>query len=123
MSLLKKRKRLPMPSPRVGCPFCWDWLPPAEDLCRSFPSDFRGGRCGCGVVFVYDEIGRAGGDALFDALILACDGDIDKAKKLDSKTDCEVKTKPIGPELRNQRDRFQNHSPAAPKVWAVKLKH
>jgi len=122
MSLLKKRKRLPLPSPKVGCPFCWEWLPPVEDLARFFPSDFRGGRCECGAVFVADEIGRAGGEALLDALVLACDGDFDRAQQLDSKTDYEVKTKPIGPEVRNMRERFANHSPAAPKIWSVKLK-
>ncbi len=122
MSLRKKRKPLKMPAPKVGCPFCWEWLPPAEDLARLFPSDFRGGRCECGAVFVIDEIGRAGGEALFDALTLACEGDMERARSLDSKTQYEVKTKAIGPELRNMRGRFENHSPAAPKAWAVKLK-
>jgi hypothetical protein len=116
MDGMKKRKKLKMPSLRAGCPFCWEWLPPAELLTEVFSSDSRGGRCPCGAVFVVDETGRQGGAALLDALALACDGDLDRAQKLDSNKDYEVKTKPLGPE------RFQSHSPAAPKIWAVKLK-
>jgi hypothetical protein len=108
-------RKLKPPSLRAGCPFCWEWLPPAELLTKVFSSDSRGGRCPCGAVYVVDETGRLGGAALLDALALACDGDLDRAEKLDSNQDYEVKTKPLGPE------RFQSHSPAAPKVWAVKL--
>jgi len=114
---MKKRRRLKTPSLRAGCPFCWEWLPTAEKLTTVFSSDSRGGRCPCGAVFVVDETGRLGGQALLDALALACDGDLDRAVKLDSKRDYEVKTRPLGPE------RLADHSPAAPKVWAVKLKN
>jgi hypothetical protein len=113
---MKKRKPLKTPSLRAGCPFCWEWLPAAERLAKVFSSDSRGGRCSCGAFFVVDETGRSGGQALLDALALACGGDLDRAVTLDSGKDYEVKTKPLGPE------RFANHSPAAPKVWAVKLK-
>jgi hypothetical protein len=113
---MKKRRKLKMPSLRAGCPFCWEWLPPAEPLTKVFSSSSRGGCCPCGAVFVVDETGRLGGAALLDALALACDGDLDRAQTLDSKKDYEVKTRPLG------QERFQNHSPAAPKIWAVKLK-
>jgi hypothetical protein len=108
-------RKLKPKSIRAGCPFCWEWLPEAKNLTRVFSSDSRGGRCPCGAVFVVDETGRLGGQALLDALALACDGDLDRAENLDSKKDYEVKTKPLG------NDRFADHSPAAPKIWAVKL--
>jgi hypothetical protein len=108
--------------PRAGCPFCWEWLPAAERLIKVFSTDSRGGHCPCGAVFVVDETGRQGGQALLDALALACDGNLDRAEKLDSRKDYEVKTKPLAPGGPRFGGRFENHSPAAPKVWAVKLK-
>ena len=119
---MKKRKAFKVSTPRVGCPFCWDWLPAAEDLTGLFSSDGRGGRCECGAVFVVDETGRLGGQAMMDVLALACDGDLDRAQRLDSKADYELKTKPLAPEGADFRGRFGSHSPAAPKVWSIKLK-
>jgi hypothetical protein len=69
-------------------------------------------------VFVLDETGKSGGQALLDALALACDGDLDRALRLDSEKDYELKTKP----LRESRFRIQGHSYLAPKVWALRLK-
>jgi len=44
MNAMKKRKKLTMPSLRAGCPFCWEWLPPAELLTGVFSSGSRGGQ-------------------------------------------------------------------------------
>lgn len=81
-----------------------------------------GGKCQCGAVFVIDEAGRFGGQALMDAQALLCEGDLDRAMKLDSKQDLEVRTRPITETERHYGDRFQPHGHAAPKVWALKLR-
>ncbi len=81
-----------------------------------------GGRCECGAVFVVDEIGRAGGQALMDAMALACDGDLDRALKLDAKRDFEVRNKPF----QESQDRFGSRvgpqTRSDPSIYALKLK-
>jgi len=81
-----------------------------------------GGRCSCGAVFVLDETGRSGGQALMDAQTLACDGDLDRALKLDPKRDLEVKTKMIREQISRSGPSLPGHSYLQPKVWAIKLK-
>jgi len=124
MGLLKKGRRpLRMSAPRVGCPFCWEWLPPPKSQWKVFSGEgCRGGQCKCGVFFVLDEIGRGGGQALLDALALACDGDLDRALKLESGKDYQVKTKPLKETRATTGPSKGRASPqAGPKVWAVKL--
>ena len=49
---------------RVGCPFCWEWIPtPTQEKDVFSPEGCLGGRCTCGAVFVIDETGRLGGQA------------------------------------------------------------
>ncbi len=55
-------------STRVGCPFCWEWIPKPEQMIAVFSGDgCLGGRCSCGAGFVIDETGHSGGQALLDA--------------------------------------------------------
>jgi len=120
----KKRNRKPlrMSFERVGCPFCWEWLPPPKHILNVFSGEgCMGGHCECGAVFVIDETGRLSGQALIDAQALACDGDLDKALTLDSKKDFEIKTRVYQATSRRFGDRVRGHSYLPPKVWAIKL--
>ena len=55
-------------------------------------TDFLGGRCDCGTVYVCDETGKNLGEALMDALVFACDGDWDRAMNLAAGTDYDDTT-------------------------------
>jgi len=44
--------------------------------------DFAGGVCRCGAVFAHDPTARNGGAAFLQALLMAADGDMDRAMSL-----------------------------------------
>jgi hypothetical protein len=99
---------------RVGCPFCWEWIPTPRNVMDVFSADgCLGGRCSCGAAFVVDETGRSGGQALLDAQALVCDGDLDAALALESRVDVEI--------VERGARRF-GASSLKPKVWFAKLK-
>jgi hypothetical protein len=108
---------------RVGCPFCWEWIPTPKTVFEAFSADgCLGGRCSCGAAFVVDETGRAGGQALLDAQALVCDGDLDRALKLSSGADYDVQTRPYHGPTATVAGRRRGHGYMQPKVWFIKLK-
>lgn len=125
MSLLKKRKKkkkMRSTLPDIGCPFCWEWLPPPKVQLKSFSgSECKGGKCACGAFYVVDETGKAGGTALLDAQALACDGDLDKAMALREGVDFELKTKGYHGESRTLSGNARGHSHMDPKLWSLRL--
>ena len=118
--ILKKKRPMRMRPIRVGCAFCWQWVPEPKRVEAHSPNA-RGGICDCGVAFIVDEVGRMGGQALMDALTLACDGDLDRATQLENDIHYEARTKPVdeGPATRRTAP-GPVHS--GPQVWFVKLK-
>jgi hypothetical protein len=84
-----RRRRRPPARPPGGaapsCPFCRKTAERPARVAPVFSCEPRlGGRCGCGAAYVIDETGKAGGEALLDALAVACDGDLDRALALGS---------------------------------------
>ncbi|MBN1654416.1 MAG: hypothetical protein JXA30_11660 [Deltaproteobacteria bacterium] len=126
MSLLKKKRAPARPRAitlRIGCPFCFEWLPAAETRYDLFSVEgCQGGRCQCGAAFVVDETGRLGGQALLDAQLLACDGDMERALKLDANKDFEVKTRNLREAVGKGGRPLSGHGYLEPKIWAIKLK-
>ena len=125
MSLLKKRKKkktLKTVLPKIGCPFCWEWLPEPRVQARTFSgSECKGGRCDCGVFFVVDETGKSGGTALLDVQAMACDGDLERAMNLRERIDFELKTKGYYGESLTSSGTARGHSHMDPKLWAIRL--
>lgn len=125
MSLLrdkKQRRRLRLRSPRAGCPFCWEWLPPPQPLSGVFSERGAiGGRCPCGAFFVIDETGRLGGAALMDLKALAAGGDLDRAVELREGMDCEIRSKPLTSATRSFGGRTRDSEHYGPRIWALKL--
>lgn len=108
---------------RVGCPFCWEWIPTPKTQLNVFsPEGCLGGRCECGAVFVVDETGKAGGQALLDVQALACDGDLDRAMTLETGVDVDVETRPVQAQARSLSRGPQGGSYMTPKVWFVRFK-
>jgi len=108
---------------KIGCPFCWEYVPTPQRKIAVFSADGAlGGRCGgCGAAFVVDETGRSGGQALLDAQAVLCDGDLDKAMAMDSH-DYEVKKRAYQGPTNSVAGRPQGHGYLQPKVWFLKLK-
>jgi hypothetical protein len=117
----KKRKPLKSGIPKVGCPFCFQWLPAPKSLHEMHVLDSPGGRCACGAYFVVDVTGRSGGQALLDLQTLACGGDLDLALKLREDEDFELKSKPVRDQPNSRGRVVQGHSYMQPRVWALKL--
>jgi hypothetical protein len=73
------------------CVFCREPVPRPEFRLDLFSSDGSfGGRCRCGAVFVIDETGRSGGQAVLDLQALAAGGDLDRALTLETGRDIEI---------------------------------
>jgi hypothetical protein len=118
MSLRRLQQRA-----KIGCPFCWEYVPTPQRKIAVFSADGTlGGRCGgCGAAFVVDETGRSGGQALLDAQAVLCDGDLDKAMAMDSH-DYEVKKRAYQGPTNSVGGRPQGHAYLQPKIWFLKLK-
>jgi hypothetical protein len=61
------------------CPFCRAELARPVEVGGGQWYDFAGGTCGCGAVFAHDPTARNGGAAFLQALLMAYDGDADRA--------------------------------------------
>ena len=102
--------------PRATCAFCLRKLRKPKHRDDVFSGDgAKGGRCACGTGYALDETGRSGGQALLDAMALACEGDLDRAMKLRSDVDYEARSEVYKGRRTTARD-------VPPKVWFVRLK-
>lgn len=120
MSLLNKKKRRKLNTflPRIGCPFCWEWLPDPKVQLKAFSgAECKGGTCRCGAFFVVDETGKSGGTALLDVQCVACGGDMDRAMTLREGIDFELKTKGY----KGDALTIRGHSHMDPKLWAIRF--
>jgi len=72
----------------VTCPFCDVEVDRPEPL-EGFGDD-PGGRCDCGAVFVADESGRRGGEAMLAVLTALCGGDVAEAMSLSEGRDVDI---------------------------------
>ncbi|GBD98948.1 hypothetical protein BMS3Abin07_00979 [bacterium BMS3Abin07] len=68
------------------CPFCTRAFERPEVI-KGDVTDFIGGSCDCGAVYIYDDSEKNLGETLLDALVFACNGDWDKAMMLDCDED------------------------------------
>ncbi|MCP4600603.1 MAG: pyridoxal phosphate-dependent aminotransferase [Proteobacteria bacterium] len=119
----RKKRKLKTNIPRIGCPFCMEWLPSPVPLTNVFSATgSNGGRCSCGAFFVLDETGRSGGQALMDVQTLACDGDLDRALKLESGTDFDLKTRAYQKTSDPFGGGVRGHPHMQTKAWVLKLK-
>ncbi len=72
------------------CPFCGaEILRPVEVEGGQW-YDFAGGSCACGAVFAHDPTARNGGAVFLQALLMATDGDMDRAMGLAEGVDYDV---------------------------------
>jgi hypothetical protein len=67
---------------QVRCPFCGAEVLRPVELQEGQWYDFAGGFCGCGAVFAHDPTARNGGAVFLQALVMATDGDMDRAMSL-----------------------------------------
>ena len=123
--LLKKRKKRELKTatpPRVGCPFCFEWLPPPKHIDNVFSGEgCSGGYCACGAVFVVDDTGRLGGQALLDAQALLCSGDLTKAIALVSNKDIEIKNRQYQEPTRGFAAHAYRPAGSRTKLWAIRF--
>ena len=64
------------------CPFCRAEIQPPVEVEGGQWHDFNAGPCTCGAVFVHDPTARNGGAVFLQALLMAADGDMDRAMGL-----------------------------------------
>jgi len=69
------------------CPFCRREVLPPREIKGGQWYDFSGGYCACGAVFAHDPTARNGGAVLLQAMLMACDGDMERVLNLSSDTD------------------------------------
>ncbi len=67
---------------KVRCPFCGAALLRPVEVEGGQWYDFAGGFCDCGAVFAHDPTARNGGAVFLQALVMATDGDMDRAMSL-----------------------------------------
>jgi hypothetical protein len=61
------------------CPFCQAEIPRPQEVEGGQWYDFDGGTCRCGAFFALDPTARNGGAVFLQTLLMASDGDMDRA--------------------------------------------
>lgn len=59
------------------CPLCRAEIPPPGEVTGGQWYDFDGGFCTCGAAFAHDPTARNGGAVMLQAMLMACEGDMD----------------------------------------------
>jgi hypothetical protein len=72
------------------CPFCHNEVQRPAEVEGGQWYDFAGGSCGCGAVFAHDPTARNGGAVFLQALLMASEGDMDRAMGMAEGEDYEV---------------------------------
>lgn len=105
----------------LACPFCRLSLEGPSEISLPFGSKAEGGKCQCGAVYIYDRSGRMTGEAFSDALLLAYEGDYDKAFGADDEDYEEVTVSHA-----RDRGRYVTGEPSLndrnPKFYFIRLK-
>jgi len=70
----------------ASCPYCGAILEAPHPIGQTRITGFLGGACACGAVFLFDESGSHGGEAIVEVMILGC-GDWDTAWSLEPDVD------------------------------------
>jgi hypothetical protein len=121
---------MPQPNPfaertrrakQILCPFCKEKVPSPRRVKEVFtPDGCLAARCACGAVYAVDETGRLGGQALLDAQVLLCDGDLEQAMSLESGKHVDVRSRPCPVlTIRGGGSRFKQTSASA-RAWFVR---
>ncbi len=74
------------------CPFCRAEIPPPAEVEGGQWYDFAAGSCTCGAIFAHDPTARNGGAVFLQALLMAADGDMDRAMGLAEGVDYDSAT-------------------------------
>ena len=83
----------------------------------------KGGRCSCGALFLLDVNGKRGGETVVDGLTMLCDGDSDRAMRLEEKVDYRLRRRGYDPRSHSLIDRVRGMGGyGQPKLWFLKLK-
>jgi hypothetical protein len=77
-------------SRQVRCPFCSAAVLRPVELQEGQWYDFAGGFCDCGAVFAHDPTARNGGAVFLQALVMATEGDMDRAMGLSEGEDYDA---------------------------------
>jgi hypothetical protein len=72
------------------CPFCRAEIAPPAEVDGGQWYDFAAGSCTCGAFFAHDPTARNGGAVFLQALLMAADGDMDRAMGLAEGLDYDV---------------------------------
>jgi hypothetical protein len=72
------------------CPFCHTEVQPPAAVEGDQWYDFDGGCCACGAMFAHDPTARNGGAVFLQALLMASEGDMDRAMDMAEGEDYEV---------------------------------
>jgi hypothetical protein len=72
------------------CPFCRAEIAPPGEVEGGQWYDFAAGSCTCGAVFAHDPTARNGGAVFLQALLMANDGDMDRAMDMSEGEDYDV---------------------------------
>jgi hypothetical protein len=107
----------------LTCPFCEEAVARPQLRMDLYSAEGSlAGQCdGCGAVFVVDETGRLGGQAVLDLQALACGGDLDRALKLEGGRDIEIHDMPIPAAALRSVFRTSAMGRVSPRAWFGRL--
>lgn len=110
--------------PAATCAFCDAEIPrPTKIDVADHSPDAKGGRCSCGALFTFDVNGKGGGEAVIEGLILLCDGDAEKAMRLEEKVHYRLRRRGYDPRSHSLVSRVKGMGGyGQPKLWFFRLK-
>ena len=100
----------------MTCPFCDEAV--SRPKHREASLDIKTGQCSCGALYVDDETGRSGGEALLAGLTMLCDGNLDRAMEMVADRDYQLADREYEPRTFTRASRLKGlRAFGRAKVW------
>jgi len=99
------------PEKYAACPFCKLRLERPHTVDITGRSGFVGGACTCGAIFLFDESGGHGGEAIVEVMTAGCGGDWDRAWSLEPEVDYRMVTLSYDPKAHRVSEPGDQYEP------------
>ncbi len=111
----------PRGNKEASCPFCGTMLERPHAVEQTRLNGFQGGSCVCGAIFIFDENGNHGGEAIVEVMTAGCGGDWDKAWSLEPEVDYKQVCVSYDPRAHRVSEPGDSYEPAGKLYFFVTL--
>jgi len=106
----------------AACPFCKCRLDRPRNVPQTHLSGFLGGECPCGALFLFDETGSHGGEAIVEVMLAGCGGDWSYAWSLQPDVDYSLLSRSYDPKAHRMSEPGDQYDPEGKLYFFKRLR-